>query len=176
MRGFSTGVAAMPKLHEITAAYSHIDALIDDEALTNEQLITYVEAIEGALQEKSENIAKLIQNLEAAADSIKGAESRMAERRKALENRAESIRSYLLANMVNAGITKIECPFFKIAVRSSPPSVVVIDGTAIPGEYMRQPEPPPPSPDKKKILDDLKQGVVIDGVRLEADKKYLQIR
>src|ERR1019366_2124410 len=116
---------SMPKLHELTAAYSHIDALVDDDVLTNEQLLEYVDAIEGALKEKGENIAKLIENLEATADNIKVAETRMAQRRKAIENRANSIRSYLLANMVNSGITKIECEYFKIAVRDSPPSVLI---------------------------------------------------
>jgi hypothetical protein len=165
----------MPKLHELTAAYSHIDALIDDEILTNDQLIEYVDAIEGALKEKGENIAKLIENLEATADNIKVAETRMAQRRRAIENRANSIRNYLLANMVNSGITKIECEYFKIAVRDSPPSVLITDPALIPAEYMKTPEPPAPSPDKKKIIDDLKQGVVIDGVQMQKTQ-YLQIR
>jgi Siphovirus Gp157 len=166
----------MPKLHELTAAYSHIEALVDDDILTEQQLIEYVNAIEGALQEKGENIAKLIENLESVAENIRTAEGRMAVRRKAIENRAESIRKYLLTNMVNSGITKIECPYFKISVRTSPAVVVVIDESAVPDQYMRQPETPPKTPDKKKIVDDLKQGVVIEGVRLEQDNKYLQIR
>jgi hypothetical protein len=77
--------------------------------------------------------------------------------------------------MVNSGITKIECEYFKIAVRDSPPSVLITDPALIPAEYMKIPEPPAPSPDKKKIIDDLKQGVVIDGVQMQKTQ-YLQIR
>lgn len=166
----------MPKLHELTAAYNHLDALIDDTEMTNEQLVTFVEAIEGAISEKSENIAKLIENLETTSESMKAAEAKLATRRKAVESRVKAIKGYLLGNMINSGIQKIECEYFKISVRDNPPTVIVDDQTAIPREYMKQPEPPPQqAPDKKKILDDWKQGVVIDGVRIEQGKR-LEIR
>lgn len=163
----------MPRLHELTAAYAHIDTILDDEMLTNEQLLVYFEAIDGALKEKGENIAKLIENLESTAENIKAAENRMKARRQSIENRADNIRNYLLTNMLNSQIFKIDCPHFKIAVRNSPPSVVIEDDNLIPAEYLKQPERPPP--DKRKILEDLKHGVVIDGVRLEQDRKYLSI-
>jgi hypothetical protein len=93
----------------------------------------------------------------------------MAKRRKALESRAASIRSYLLQNMVRAGVTKIECPLFKLAVRDNPPSVV-IDGE-VPEEFMRQPEPPPPVADKKAIGEALKAGREIPGAHLSRGQR-----
>lgn len=161
----------MPKLYELTAAYNHITALIDDDATANDELLVYFNEIEGELQDKATNIAKLIENLEATAENIKAAEGRMAGRRKALENRADSIRKYLLTNMVNSNIFKIECDYFKIAVRDNPPAVIVDDESAVPSEYFRTPEPPKPTIDKKKILADIKEGVVISGVHLEQSKR-----
>ena len=42
----------------------------------------------------------------------------------------------------------------------------MIDESQIPAEYMVQAPAPPPAPDKKKMIDDWKVGVVIDGVEI----------
>ena len=161
----------MPKLHELTAAYAHLEPLIDDEATDNTTLCRTFDDIKDALQQKSENVGKLIQNLESTADAMKAAEGRLATRRKVIENRAKAIRNYLLTNMVNSSILSIECEYFKIVVRDNPPSVIIDEGVVLPDEYLRTLEPPSPVPDKKKLLEDLKQGVILDGIRIERGKR-----
>lgn len=157
------------RLFELTQAYQHLEALIDDDA-ENETLLASFDGIEDALKVKATNIAMLVMNIEATAEAIRVAEKRMTERRTMLERRAERIRDYLLGNMTAAQILSIECEHFKLAVRNNPPSVVIDDPAAIPTEYLRTIPQPPPVPDKVKILDDLKQGVVIDGAHLERRK------
>lgn len=99
----------------------------------------------------------------------------MTARRKALENKVERIKTYLLGNMLRTGITKIECPYFKLSVVDNPESVVIDSLASVPAEFMRQPETPPPAPDKVALKDALKAGQVIDGIRLER-KKGLRIK
>lgn len=162
----------MTKLYELTQAYTHLESLID-EGMEETTLVASLDAIEGAFVDKGKDVAAFIRNLETTAEAIKSAESQMAARRKALENRAASIKNYLLGNMLRTGIEKIECPLFRVTVKNNPPRVVVDDERLIPAEYMRQPEPPPPMPDKKKMLEDMKQGVVIDGAHMESGKSLL---
>ena len=159
------------RLYELTNEYRRVAELIEQDAAP-EDVETALTVITGEMKAKATNIAMLIEDLDASAEAIRTAEKRMAERRKAVENQADRIRQYLLTSMLGSGITMIECPHFKITVRDTPPAVVVDDETAIPTEYMRQ---PPAVPDKKKIMDDLKVGVVIDGVHAEKGKT-LQIR
>ena len=150
------------KLYELTAAYRQIDAA-SDEDMDDAEFMALVQQIEGAIKDKATGIAMVVQNLEATAESIKGAEKRMADRRKVLESRAASIRKYLLDNMVAGGIHSVACDHFVLKVRDNPPSVLIEDESKIPVEYMRQPSP---VPDKRAMLDDMKQGVVIDGVSM----------
>lgn len=165
----------MTRLYELTAAYRDLQERLDAPDADDAQLAVWLEACEGALQEKATNIAMLVRNLESTAEAISAAEKRMAERRKALEGRADRIRAWVLGQMVTSGIRKIECPLFTLAVRANPPSVVIHDENDVPIQYWRQPEPPPPKPDRKLILADIKQGCVIEGCSVEQTQR-LDIR
>lgn len=165
----------MTSLHQLTAAYSQLAVLVDDPDQDTQKIETYLNECEGELREKATNIGKFIQNLEATTDAIKAAEARMAERRKAIENRIKNVKHYILKNMQNSGILKIEAPEFIIAIRNSPASVIIDDELAIPIQYLRQPEPPEPSPDKKATLADINEGVVVPGCHVEKGQ-YLVIK
>lgn len=162
---------SLPALYQISDQY-----LIDLEKLSeldldDQTIADTLESIQGDMQEKCTNVAAFIRNTEALADQIKQAEEAMASRRKALERRAESIRTYLQHNMQRCGITKIESPWFQISIRKNPPSVVVDDPSLIPADLMRQPEPPPPAPDKKAIKEALTNGFAVPGARLETTER-----
>jgi hypothetical protein len=133
-----------------------------------------LESISGDLTVKAQNVAFVIRNLEASADQITVAIEHMQARSQALAKRAERIREYLLQNMLMAGVQKIECPYFKLAVKENPPKVIVDDEKQIPMSYMADPAPPPPppaKPDKKLIAAALKDGFDVPGCRLERGKR-----
>lgn len=156
----------MTALYEIVATYREAADKLADLDLDPQTLEDTLESLSGELEEKATNTAMLIRNLEASANAIKDAEAQMAARRKALENRAARIKDYVLANMMIAGIQKIECPYFKLAVRENPAAVEVFEPGLIPAEFMRQPEPPPPAVDKKAIGEALKAGKEVPGCKL----------
>ena len=134
-----------------------------------------LESLSGDLEVKATNVAMFVRNLEASAESIKAAEKQMAERRKAIEAKAEQIRNYLKDNMARTGITKIDCPYFALSLRNSPPAVEVINADEIPAQYFDIPEPPAPVLNKNRLKDDLKNGVIVEGARL-TQGSYLQIK
>lgn len=125
-----------------------------------------IEAESYPLEVKAQNVAYAVKNLEATADAIKAAEKEMAERRKRIENRAANVKEYLKTCMEIAGVTKIDCPHFALAIKNNPASVDVFEPGLIPAEFMRQPEPPPASPDKTAIKEALKAGKEVPGAML----------
>jgi len=137
---------------------------IDDATFTDT-----LEGLQGDLEAKATNVALFVRNLESFADQIKLAEQGMTARRKAIENKADRIRQYLLDNMQRTGITKIDSPWFSLTVKKNPPSVVIDSLQDIPASMMTQPLPPPPSPDKKLIASALKAGQEVAGAHLESD-------
>ena len=153
-------------LYQITDTYLADIRKLEELDLDDQTFADTLESLSGDLELKATNVAMFVKNLEASADAIKQAEKQMADRRKAIEAKTERIRKCLLENMVKTGISKIECPYFVLSVRKNPPVVDVLMADQIPDEYFDIPEPPPPVLNKKRLAEDLKAGVVIEGARL----------
>jgi hypothetical protein len=154
-------------LYELSAIYAHLQSELEDgEPDAIDRAIAKIDAIEGAFNDKAVQVAFVLKNMQAMADAIGEEAERMTARKKAADAKIASIKEYLRTNMVRASVSKIECPHFKIALRDNPPKVNVVDEKAIPIEYMVQAPVPPPAPDKKKIIEDWKQGVVVEGVEI----------
>lgn len=161
-------------LYQISAEYRSAADTLAELDLDEQTLADTLESINGDLTTKSQNVAFVIRNMEAAAQQISVAVEHMNARAQALEKRAERVREYLLQNMLMAGVQKIECPYFKLAVRENPPKVIVDDEKQIPVAYMTDPVPPPPppaKPDKKLIAAALKDGFDVPGCRMERGKR-----
>lgn len=139
---------------------------MEEADLDDQTFADTLEAISGDLEEKAKAVAMFARNLEASADAIKQAEKQMADRRNALENKANKVRQYLLDNMLKTGISKIDCPYFSLSVRKNPPSVEIIQQDMIPMEYFDIPPMPAPQLNKNRLKDDLKNGVIVDGAKL----------
>ena len=89
------------------------------------------------------------------------------------ERVAAGLRKYLLDNMQRAGISKITCPLFSISIANNPPSIEVYDLLSLPEAFMRQPEAPPPAPDKAAIKTALKAGIEVQGARLSHSQRLV---
>lgn len=154
-------------LYNIAEEYRTAASTLANLDLDEQTIADTLEGMVGALEVKATNVAMFVRDMEATAEAIKTAEKQMAERRKALEVRTARIRAYIKDSMQIAGITKISCPYFSIAVRENPGAVVIDSENLIPADFMRQPEPPPLAPDKKAIADAIKAGHDVPGARLE---------
>lgn len=160
-------------LYKIADDYLVAMNRLQDMEIDEQTIADTLEGMAGELEVKATNVAMFVRNLEASADAIKSAEGDMAARRKAIENRAKRVKEYLQSQMTRTGITKIECPHFKLAIQDNPPSVVIDAESQIPAEFMKTPEPPPPSPDKKAISDAIKSGKEVPGAHLERGQRLV---
>lgn len=166
---------SLPALYEIAHEFRAAADQLAELDLDAQTVADTLESLGGDLETKAVNVAKFMLGLEAQAVAIKAAEVGMATRRKAIEARAARLREYLLTNMQHAGIQQIECPFFKLAQRENPASVVIDGAGLIPAEFMVQPETPPPAPDKAAIKAAIKAGRDVPGAHLERGVR-LEIR
>lgn len=153
-------------LYQLAAEHRAVAEQLADLDMDPQTVADTLEAMSGDLEAKAQNVVFFARNLEAVAASIKDAEKAMADRRKAMEKRADHLREYVQQCMETAGIKSIECPHFKLALQANPPSVDVFEPGLIPASFMRQPEPPPPAPDKTAIKDAIKAGQDVPGARL----------
>lgn len=165
----------MTALYVLAQDYRAAAEKLADLDLDEQTIADTLEGLSGDLEVKAVNTAMVARNMQGLAAQIKEAEQAMAARRKALEGRAERLTAYLLANMQHAGISKIESPHFCLSIKNNPAAVVINEPGLIPAEFMRQPEPPPPSPDKTAIKEAIKAGKEVPGAHL-AQGVRLEIR
>ncbi|MDP4087621.1 MAG: siphovirus Gp157 family protein [Bacillota bacterium] len=153
------------KLYDLTQSYVGLLDMAD--TLDEETFIDTLSAISEALEDKVEHTAKFIRCLESDMEALKVEEKRLADKRKALENKVSSIKEYLQHEMEFSGIDKVKRPTLTVSIQLNPPSVEVMDESVIPSIFMI---PQPEKIDKKAILKALKEGEEIPGCEIKQSK------
>ena len=127
-----------------------------------------LEELQMERDEKVQNIALWVKNLEADAKAYKEEKDAFAAKQKAAENKAESLKKYLS--------TYLEGQAFKstrvnVSFRSST-SVNVTDITKLPEQFLKYTEP---TADKTAIKKMLQEGFTVDGAELVTNQN-IQIK
>ena len=156
-------------LYELGSAYQNVKNMADD--LAEDVFLDTLSAIEEPLNEKVENIARFIKNLEAEAEIYKKESQKMAEKSTARTNKAKRLKTYLQESLELAGKEKVKGELFTVSIQNNPPSIRLDDDFKI-GKYLVSVEP---RFDKKAILSDLKQGIDIQGAEI-VQGKSIRIR
>ncbi|MDO4379088.1 MAG: siphovirus Gp157 family protein [Erysipelotrichia bacterium] len=122
--------------------------------------------------DKVDNIVCYIKDLENLNDGIKAEKKALDERFKANEGRVENLKKYVSNALKIRNMAKYETPKCKLSFRTSK-SVEVVDENSIDSNYWK--EEVVKKLDKKTILDELKNGVEVNGCKLLV-KNNLQIK
>ena len=161
----------MATLYEIAAEYM---TLLDmAEEIDEEVFKDTLEGIEGELEIKADNYAKVVAELENKAEGLDKESKRLTERKKAIENNIKRIKDNLKGAMIATGKTKFKTELFNFGIQKNPPKLVLDKGLEdIPMEYYIFQDP---IADKDKIKKDLKEGKELDFAHLEQGES-LRIR
>ena len=108
---------------------------------------------------KIENIACWIKNLYADAEAFKTEKQSFADRQKAAENKAESLKKYLTNYLAGQ---KFSTPKVAISFRKTS-SVNVTDISQLPEEFLKFADP---TPDKTAIKNAIKAGTTVTGAEI----------
>ena len=161
----------MASLYELSGDYAKFAEYMEQVELEPEMQ----EALEDALNNlgedieiKLENYAKIIKNFESDIAGLKAEEERLAKKRKTMENSIKNMKQRMTEAMIQTGKIDIKGELFKFKVQANPPAVVMDVNYIedVPEKYLIAQDP---KIDKKKLAEDLKAGVELEGVaHLEA--------
>jgi hypothetical protein len=157
----------VPALYTLADEYLQAAERLAELDLPEEVVKDTLEGLAGDLELKSTNVAMFIRNLEESEEAIRAAAADMIARADSIGKRADRVREYLKEQMERTGITKIECPYFTLAIQKNPPSVRVVNEGAVPIIFMRIPPVPAPTPDKQLIKKTLLEGTDVPGCELQ---------
>lgn len=152
------------RIYELAEAYQQIIDRIEEGEV---DLTDTLESIEDALEVKLENTAKIIRTWESESVALKAEEDRLKKRRETRENGADRLKKYIFENMQKVKKEKIEGELFTLRLQKNPVKVNILNDKSIPANYLVEQNP---TINKKAILEDLKNGIAVEGAELQKSK------
>lgn len=156
----------MAKLYELANNYRNLTELIDREDVEQDLIQNALKECQGDIEEKVDNIIKLIKNTESDIEGYKVEEKRLNARRKSLENTVTSLKNYLDSNLKALNLREVKTKLFSCKYQKSKASVEVLDQEVIPREFIVTEE----KVDKKKLYEALKAGQEVKGASLKINE------
>lgn len=164
----------MTTLHEITDKHKELLALAESDKDMAQAVADTMESIEGEFEDKALSLISVVSNMDSDVAAIKSEIERLTARKKAIENRQDSMRNYLKMNMEASGINKIKCPLFTITLAKGRDMVRIDNIDEIPTDYIDIKTSYVPM--KKEILAALKEGEEISGTSLIKSDNSIRIK
>lgn len=148
-------------LYELTANAAYLQQLLEDGDIDEQTFNDSIESL--MIDNKVENICKVIRNLEAQAAAFKEEADRLAKKQKTAENGVKRLKESLVNFLLTTNSKKINAGLFTVSLGSSK-SVELVEDGAIPECYLT---PQPPKVDKTGIGAALKAGKEVPGAALK---------
>lgn len=157
----------MATLYELTGKFLDIYNIELDE----ETKLDTLDSIDwnSDYENKVENYIKVIKNTESDMEARKNEIKRLTELNRVDERKNERLKEVLKESMDLTGHERVDTPLFKVSFRKS--EAVEVDDLLLPEAYKVATY----KPDKKRLKEDLKNGLEILGAEL-VERKNLSIR
>lgn len=152
----------MQQLYQIADDYQEAFNKLEELDFDQQTIEDSLSLIKTDFDSKAINVGSFVKNLESNIKAMRDAESSIANRRKILQNKIDSIKEYLKTNMEKCGIKHIHSPYFDIKIKKNPESVKIEDAIIIPSIYKEEII----RIQKNLIKEDLKNGKIINGCSL----------
>ena len=163
------------RLYELTEQWDTVFNMMEDGETDEQVIFDTLEAIEGEIEDKADNYAKIIRNLQASVDVLKAEEERLYQRRMSTENHIHRLKNTLQANLEHIGKTKFKTALFTytVAANGGKAPLVITDNLGdIPGEFLI---PQPPKVDTEAVRE-LLETKEVEWAHLEPRGTSLRIR
>jgi hypothetical protein len=154
----------MATMYELTNDYLAVLDMATDPEIPSEVIVDTLEGIEGEIEIKAENIAKVIKELDGVVVNLKSEEIRLHDRRNVIENRVKALKETLYNAMKITGKEKFKTDLFSFNIQKNPAKLVIDDEAKIPCQYLIE---QPPKIDTSAIKDLLKNNNAVDYAHLE---------
>ena len=160
----------MASLYELKESYLMIQQAIEN----GEDLDLILQSIDEAIEEKAENYAKVMRNMEGDIAAIDSEIDRLIQRKAVIQNGIKRMKEALYQNMKQVGKEKFKTELFSftIAQNGGKTPIVIQDESQVPMEYQKATY----SIDKDKIREELESGKELGFAELGVRGESLRIK
>lgn len=158
-------------LFDLTENYVKFFAEFENADEITDEMQEMANNLNVEIEEKCDNYAKMIKNLEADVEAFKNQEKKFNEKRKSAENKVKWLKQNLQASMELQNRKKVKTDLFSFNIQKNAPSLEIKDEKNIDDSYYVIER----KLNKRELLNDIKEGLIVDGVELKQSES-LRIR
>lgn len=155
----------MDSLYQISQRYNNLVALLDDDAIPQEDVNNALVLIDDELQNKGENILSYLQKLDDIEEQAKRRKKEIDAYLKSVASRKKRLKKACIFALDNMEIKSIMTSRGELKTKKNPPSVIIDDVAKLPQKFQRQKIQI--DPDKAAIKAAIKAGEEVPGAHLE---------
>ena len=168
----------MNTLYELTGQYAELLSAIESGDIPEEAISDTLEALGGELDEKIDNCACIVKQLDSEAAAIKAEKATLADRQSVKEHQRDRLKDYIRQAMQLAGKKKVETSRNCVSVGKAQPKAVITNLDALksrndiwkPYDYRET------NVDKTKLKTLLRSGEQFSGAELQDGAPRLTIK
>jgi len=128
-------------LYELTADYLALQELMEDPEVDAQVIADTLEAIEGDLESKADNYAKVIRNMEGSIIAIEHEQDKLAAKKAILKGNVKRLKDNLQTSMIATGKRKFKTDLFSFNIQKNGGKAPVIldvkDTSELPDDLVR---------------------------------------
>ena len=162
-------------LYELTEDYMNLLALAEDPDIDEQAFMDTLDGIEGAIEDKADNYARVMRQLEADAAACDAESKRLKNKSKTIENNIKRMKQALQYAMQATGKTKFKTQLFSFYIQKNSASVVMDEQYIenIPERFLVRKDP---EINRKAIRDAINAGEDLTGLAHLEQTESLRIR
>ena len=127
----------MSNIYQLANNYETVLNMLYNEEIDEQMIFDTLESIEGEIEDKADNYAKIIKELEAKQKARKEEAKRLTDSAKVFENRVKALKNNLFNAMKETGKTKFATNLFSFNIaKNGGKQALTIDGD-VPEEYTK---------------------------------------
>jgi len=157
----------MNSLFELTNEYMVLLEMACDPEVDEQILADTLEGLEGELEYKAENYAKVMADMDTEAEGLDKQIKRLQERKNALKSHKETMKKSLENMMRVTGKTKFKTELFSFGIQKNPASLQLaenIDFDNIPPQFIKFADP---EINKTAVKEAIKNGAEFSWAHME---------
>lgn len=128
-------------LYELTGQLLQLQQMLEDPEMDPQVIHDTMESVEGELEDKADNYAKIIRNMEGTINAIKAEKERLSNKQNVLESAIKRLKENLQESMYKTGKLKFKTALFSFGIQKNGGKAPVIldvkDTSELPDELVR---------------------------------------
>lgn len=167
-------MSELKALYKISDDFAGLQKMVSDGEVTPEMIEDTLEGVTAMFEQKANAVVIIANEYKRRAEMIDSEITRLQDMKRSMISQQNSLKEYLRLNMERTGISKIECDLFKITLRKPTVTCQINNESDLPDDYVNVKTVI--TPDKRKILADLKSGIEVEGAELSTGKSSILIK